>query len=217
MKRRCSAVTFERLKSVTEQAEQHLKAWGLSKAFVDCEGSDYGFAIKVVGDTKPFTATFALISHDGTMTIDLNPHNHLVIKVDGLTDQDLSLMFALSALSNLLSHKTDWLPLSDATLILSWGYDHTENAWEVEVVAIKDAPHADPPSGFMMTLNIMLKDGRAALRGLLSGDGWDISLKRLGSFNSLMRALVGLVLAFAGSNKQNMLKEASLNDSQGRI
>jgi hypothetical protein len=191
-------VTFECLKSVTEQAEQHLKAWGLSKASVDCEGSDYGFAIKVVDDTKPFTATFALISHDGLMTIDLNPRNHLVIKVDGLTDQDLSLMFAFSALSNMLSHKTGWLPLSNTTLTLSWGYDHTENAWEVEILAIKDAPHTDPLSGFMMTLNVMLKDGRAALRGLLSGDGWDISLKRLGSFNSLMWVLVGLMLAFVG-------------------
>ena len=192
-------MTFDRLKSVAGQAEQHLRAWGLSKVSVECEDDDDVFAIKVVDEAKSFTETFASVRHDGWMTIDLNPRNHLVLKVGGWSDQDLSLMFAFSALSNLLSSKTGWLPLTNTTLTLSWGYDHEENAWEVEVMAIKDAPYTDPPSEVMLTLNAtLLKGGRVALSGLLCGKEWDIAFKRTGSFHSLMQALVGLVLAFVG-------------------
>jgi hypothetical protein len=210
-------LTFERLKSVAEQAEQHLRAWGLSRVSVACEGDDDGFAVMVVDDAKSFTEIFALIRHDGWMTIDLNPRNHLVFKVGGWGDQDLSLMFAFSALSNLLSSKTGWLPLTDTTLILSWGYDHTENAWEVEVLAIKDAPYTDPPSEVTLTLNAtLLKGRRVALSGLLCGKEWDITFKRTGSFHSLMRVLVGLVLAFAACNDPT-LKVVNSGDRQGCV
>jgi hypothetical protein len=162
-------------------------------------GGDNGFAIKVKDDTKSFAETFAWVTHDGTMTVDINPRNHMVTKVDGFTDHDLSLIFAFSALSNLLSSKTGWLPSTDTALILSWGYDHTKNAWEVEVLAIKDAPYTDPPSEVTLTLNAtLLKGERVAFSGLLCGDGWDISLKRTGSFHSLMRLLVGIVMSFVG-------------------
>jgi len=210
-------VTFDRLKSVAEQAEQHLRAWGLSKVSVECAEGNDGFAIKVVDGAKSFTETFASVRHDGFMTVDLNPRNHLVFKVGDWSDQDLSLMFAFSALSNLLSSKTGWLQLTDTTLILSWGYDHEKNAWEVEVLAIKDAPHTDPPSEVTLTLNAtLLKGGRVALSGLLCGKDWDIAFKRTGSFHSLMRVLVGLVLAFAACNDPT-LKVVNSNDRQGCI
>jgi hypothetical protein len=197
-------MTWEQLKSAAEQAERYLREWGLSRVSVECEDDDDIFAIKVVDGAKSFTETFALVRHDGWVTINLNPRNHLVIKVGDWTDQDLSLMFAFSALSNLLSHKTGWLPLSDTALILSWGYDHTENAWEVEVLAIKDVPYVDPQSDVLMSLNLVLGKEQAALRGLLSGDGWDVTFKRSGDLNTLMRALVMMSLAFASGQHQNL-------------
>jgi hypothetical protein len=210
-------LTLERLKSATEQAEQHLRAWGLSGVSVECEDDEDVLAIKVVDEAKSFAETFAIVRHDGWMTISLNPRNHMVIKVDDWGDQDLSLMFAFSALSNLLSSKTGWLPSTDTTLILSWGYDHKENAWEVEVLAIKDVPYTDPPSEVTLTLNAsLLKGGQVALSGLLCGKEWDITFKRTGSFHSLMRALVGLVLAFAACNDHN-LKVVNSSDRQGCI
>jgi hypothetical protein len=192
-------MTLERLKSIAGQAERHLADWGLSRVSIGCETDDDDyFTLNVVDEAKSFVVTFAMVRHDGLMTINLNPRNHLVIKVDDLSDQDLSLMFAFSALSNLLSHKTGWLPLSATALILSWGYDHTENAWEVEVLAIKDVPCVDQSSDVLMSLNLVLGGkGRAALRGLLSGNGWDVTFKRLGDLNTLMRAMVMLALAFA--------------------
>lgn len=197
-------MTFDQLKAVAGQAEQHLKAWGLSRVSVEYEDDGDVLAFKVVDDAKSFAETFAIVRHDGRMTINLNPRNHLVLKVDDWSDQDLSLMSAFSALSNLLSHKTGWLPLSDATLILSWGYNHTRNAWEVEVLAIKDVPHADPPPDVLMTLNLVLGGKeRATLRGLLSGNGWDVTLRRSGDLNALMRALVMLALAFVSGQHPN--------------
>jgi hypothetical protein len=210
-------LTLERLKSVAGQAEQHLRAWGLSRVSVECEDDEEVLAINVVDGAKSFAETFAIVRHDGWMSIDLNPRNRLVIKVDDWGDQDLSLMFAFSALSNLLSSKTGWLPLTDTTLILSWGYDHKESAWEVEVLAIKDVAYTDPPSEVTLTLNAkLLKGERAALSGLLCGKEWDITFKRTGSFHSLMRALVGLVLAFAACNDHN-LKVVNSCDRQGCI
>jgi hypothetical protein len=198
-------LTLERLKTIAGQANRYLAVWGLRGVAIDCETDSDGFTLNVVDAAKSLVETFAIVRHNGLMTVDLNPRNHLVIKVDKLTDQDLSLMFALSALSNLLSHKTGWLPLTDTTLILSWGYDHTENAWEIEVLAIKGVPYADPPSTAVeLTLNMTIKGERAALRGLLGGDSWDVTLKQVGDFNTLMRALVGLVLAFAGSNETKL-------------
>lgn len=197
-------MTWEQLKLAAGQAERYLREWGLSRVSVECEDDDDIFAIKVVDGAKSFTETFALVRHDGWVTINLNPRNHLVIKVGDWTDQDLSLMFAFSALSNLLSHKTGWLPLSDTALILSWGYDRTENAWEVEVLAIKDVPYVDPQSDVLMSLNLVLGKEQAALRGLLSGDGWDVTFKRSGDLNTLMRALVMMSLAFASGQHQNL-------------
>jgi len=199
-------LTLERLKTIAGQAERHLADWGLRGVAIDCETDSDGFAVDVVDATKSFVETLAIVRQDGWMTIDLNPRNHMVIKVGDWNDQDLSLMFAFSALSNLLSHKTGWLPLTDTTLILSWGYDHTENAWEVEVLAIKGEPDADPPSDVELTLIVTIKGKRATLRGLLGGNGWDVTLKQVGGFNTVMRALVGVVLAFTGSTEQNLLK-----------
>jgi len=197
-------LTLERLKTIAGQAERHLADWGLRGVAIDCETDNDGFALDVVDDTKSFVETFAIVRQDGLMTIDINPRNHLVFKGGDLGDQDLSLMFALSALSNLLSHKTGWLPLTDTALHLSWGYDHRENAWEVEVLAIKGEPYADPPSGAELTLNVTIKGKRAALRGLLSGDGWDVTLKQVGDFNTTMRALVGVLLAFTSGQHPNL-------------
>jgi hypothetical protein len=194
-----SALTLERLKAIAGQAKRYLADWGLSRVSIGCEtDGDDTFTLNVVDEAKSFMETFALVRHDGLMTIDLNPRNHLVIKVSDLGDQDLALMFAFSALSNLLSHKTGWLPLTNVTLILGWGYDHTGNAWSVEVLAIKGMPYADPPSDVELTLNATITGKRAALRGLLCGDQWDVTLKQVGGFNTVMRALVGLVLTFVG-------------------
>jgi len=194
-------MTWERFKSAAEQAKQYLNEWGLSTVSVECEEEDNALTFMVVDEAKPFTTTIALVRHNGWVVIDLNPRNHLVAKVDNLPDQDLSLMLALSALSNLLSSKTGWLPLTDTTLILSWSCDHTENAWEVEVLAVKDMPYTDPPSEVTLTLNVtLLKGGRAALSGLLYGREWEVTFNQKGSFHSLMRVLVGLVLAFAVCN-----------------
>jgi hypothetical protein len=208
MKRGCNAVNWERFKSAAEQAEQHLRAWGLGGVAIDCETDSDDFVISVVDDTKSFVGTFAIVRQDGWMSIDLNPRNCLVIKVDDWGDQDLSFMFAFSALSNLLSSKTGWLPSTDTTLILSWGYDHTENAWEIEVLAVKDTPYVDPPSDVLMTLNLVLGGmERAVLRGLLSGNGWDVTFKRSGDLNTLMRALVMLAIAFTSGQLPNPTKE----------
>ena len=201
-------MTWERLKSAAEQAEQRLRAWGLSRVSVECEDDDDVFAINVVDEAKSFTETFAIVKNDGWMTINLNPRNHTVFKVDDWGDQDLSLMFAFSALSNLLSSKTGWLPLTNTTLIFSWDYSHKENAWEVEILAIKDVPYVDPPSDVMMTLNLVLGGKeRAILRGLLSGNGWDVTFKRSGDLNTLMRALVMLAIAFASGQPPKPTKE----------
>jgi hypothetical protein len=211
-------LTLERLKTIAGQAERHLADWGLRGVAIDCETDSDDFVISVVDDTKPFVETFAIVRQDGWMSIDLNPRNHMVIKVGDWDDQDLSLMFAFSALSNLLSHKTGWLPLTDTSLILSWGYDRTENAWEVEVLVIKGEPYTDPPSTAVeLTLNVTIKGKRAALRGLLCGDGWDVTLKQVEGFNAVMRALVGVVLAFVGCSTHHSLKEANYNDRQGRF
>jgi hypothetical protein len=211
-------LTLERLKTIAEQAERHLADWGLRGVAIDCETDSDDFVISVVDDTKPFVETFAIVRQDGWMSIDLNPRNHMVIKVGDWDDQDLSLMFAFSALSNLLSHKTGWLPLTDTSLILSWGYDRTENAWAVEVLAIKGEPYTDPPSTAVeLTLNVTVKGKRAALRGLLCGDDWDVTLKQVGDFDTMMRALVGVVLAFVGCGTHHSLKEANHNDRQGRF
>jgi hypothetical protein len=50
----------------------------------------------------------------------------------------------------------------------------------------------------------LLKGERVVLSGLLCGKEWDITFKRAGSFHSLMRVLVGLVLAFAVCNNHNL-------------